>query len=114
VLLAPSLAARAAGDRSCCHGVVVVASSFPSEPDFVQQSLSVNSNFVIDVIGPLVADSAPQRLVLLVTFWLQTMAILSFKLNDLFALLVPEFVQLVHDVGAFNFPIEPDFVQAVF
>jgi hypothetical protein len=51
------LAAHAAGDRSCCMGVVKVvvvdAFIFPSEPDFVQQSLSTKSNFDVLMTVPL-------------------------------------------------------------
>jgi hypothetical protein len=38
------------------------------------------------------------------------MALLSFKLDQLFMLLVPELV-VIGVVGAFNSPHEPDFVQ---
>jgi hypothetical protein len=37
----------------------VGAMSFPSEPDFVQQCLSIKSHFVIDIIGPLPIHPRP-------------------------------------------------------
>jgi hypothetical protein len=41
------------------------------------------------------------------------MAILSFIFEQLFMLLVPEFVLLVSVVGAVRFPREPDFAENV-
>jgi hypothetical protein len=32
---------------------------FPSEPDFVQNCLSIKPKFVIDVVGPLISNPAP-------------------------------------------------------
>jgi hypothetical protein len=50
-------------------------------------------------------DPPPQSLVFLVTPWHHIMARLSFKLNQLFILLVPELVVAV--AGIFNCPNEP-------
>jgi hypothetical protein len=80
------------------------AFSFPSEPDFVQESLSIKSKFVIVVNAPLRANPNPQRLVLLVSPWHQAMASLPFKLDNVFILLVPARVSV-------NCPSEPDFFQ---
>jgi hypothetical protein len=91
--------------------VVVVGVRSPSEPDFVQKYLPIMSNFVLLMIVPLRTDPHPQRLVLLVLDWHRAMAILSFKLDQLFILLVPELVVLVEVVVTFTFPSEPDFVQ---
>jgi hypothetical protein len=40
-------------------GVVVATFSFPSDPDFVQTFLSIESHFVNVMIGPLVAYPLP-------------------------------------------------------
>jgi hypothetical protein len=85
--------------------------SFPSEPDFVQESLSIRSNFVIDIMTlSLRTNPLPKSLVLLVPKWHHTMAIFSFKLHQLFTLLVPELVVGFQATTA-SFPSEPDFVQ---
>jgi hypothetical protein len=39
--------------------VVVGAAICPSEPDFVQTFLSINSKFVIDMMVPLLANPQP-------------------------------------------------------
>jgi hypothetical protein len=71
----------------------VGALSFPNEPNFVQNSLLVWSNFVALVIAPLVSNlSFPWRLVLVVTPWDHTMVILLFELKKLFMLHVPRSV----------------------
>jgi hypothetical protein len=84
--------------------------SFPSEPDFVQNSLSVWSHFIGLMKDSLLANPTPQRLVLFVLLWHHTMAILSLKLDKLFILLVPALVVWWEAVGV-SFPSEPDFVQ---
>jgi hypothetical protein len=56
--------------------------SFPDEPDFVQKYLSVWSQYVVCMKS--------HSLVLLVLEWHDTMALLSWKLDQLFMLLVPE------------------------
>jgi hypothetical protein len=67
--------------------------SFPSEPDFVQKSLSIWSHCVVLMNVPLRTNPQPKRFVLLVLLdWHQTMAISSLKLNKLFTLLVPELI----------------------
>jgi hypothetical protein len=71
--------------------------SFPSEPDFVQKSLSIWSHCVILMNVPLGHNPQPKRLVLLVLLdWHQTMAIGSLKLNKLCILLVPELIMFRH------------------
>jgi hypothetical protein len=85
----------------------------PNEPDFFQKFLSINSKFVIVMKCTLRMNPIPQRLILLVVrLWHLTIAIRSFKLDQLFILLVPELVVwFVGTVGAVRFPREPDFVQ---
>jgi hypothetical protein len=56
------------------------AVSFPDEPDFVQNSLSIKSNFVMVMQAPLLTNPHPKRCVILVPLSHLTMAILSFKL----------------------------------
>jgi hypothetical protein len=90
--------------------LVVLVGISPSEPDFFQKSLSMQSNFVIVMIVPLRANPEPKRPVLFVTPWHHAMAILSFKLDQFFILSVPELVVLVDVVGGI-FPSESDFVQ---
>jgi hypothetical protein len=68
---------------------VVGAGSFPSEPDFVQKLCSIKWKFVIVMKPPLLTNPAPERPVLLVTPWHITMAIVSFKLDQLFKLRIP-------------------------
>jgi hypothetical protein len=73
--------------------VVVVGSfSFPSEPDFVQEFLSINSHFVILLQVPLNA----KRLVLLVPSWHHAIALLSFKLDKLFTFHIPLLIKFRH------------------
>jgi hypothetical protein len=90
-------------------GVVVGTFRFPSEPDFIKESLSIKPKFVVLPTGPLRMNPLPKMktLVLLVTLWHSTMAINSFKLDHLFVLLVPELVVVVV-VG--NCPNEPDVI----
>jgi hypothetical protein len=83
--------------------------NFPSKAEFVENYLSIWSKFVIFMKVPLRTDPNPERLVLLVKFWHHAMALLSFKLHQLFMLLVPQLVVGVS--GPFNCPNEPDFVQ---
>jgi hypothetical protein len=75
---------------------VLGAISFPSESDFVQKFYSVWSNLVLLKNAPLPSNPNPQRLVLLISVWHHTMAILSFKLDQLFILHVPFLVMFVH------------------
>jgi hypothetical protein len=63
--------------------------SFPNESDFVQNSLSIKSNFVIVMKVPLCANPPPKRLFLLVREWHPTMSIDSLKLDKLFIVHVP-------------------------
>jgi hypothetical protein len=86
-----------------------VGAVIPSEPKVFQNSLSIKSKFVIVMKCPLMTNPQPQRLVLLVTTWHHTMAIGSFKLDQLFKALVPELV--VGVAVAVSFPSEPDFVE---
>jgi hypothetical protein len=69
---------------------------FPSKPNFVQKSLSMKSNCVVVINGPLRAHPLPKRFVLLVASWRHAMAILCSKLDQLFALHVPSLVMLRH------------------
>jgi hypothetical protein len=87
------------------------SNSFPDESDFVQKSLSIESEFVIDMIAPLIANPLPKRCVILVAIWHHTMSSLSFKLDHLFIVLVPELVVWFEGVVGVRFPSEPDFVQ---
>jgi hypothetical protein len=77
-LLVPGLVVGVFGAFNC-----------PNEPNFVQKSLLVRSHFVIELSCPLVADQLPQRLVFLLPEWHHRMAIVLFKLNQLFTLLLP-------------------------
>jgi hypothetical protein len=75
--------------------VLVGAVTFPSETDFIQHSLLIRSNFAVGVSCPLVHNPLPYRLVFIAvtgasTSWHHAMAIVSFKLDQLFILLVPE------------------------
>jgi hypothetical protein len=90
---------------------LVVGVSFPSEPDFVQSSLSIRSKLVCSTIGPLITNPPPKSLIYVVTPWHHTMAIVSFELDHLFILLVPELVVWFEVVGAVSCPDEPDFDQ---
>jgi hypothetical protein len=63
--------------------------SIPNEPDFVQKFLSIRSQFVLCMKCPLRTNPLSKSLVLLVPFWHDTMAILSFQLDQLFILLMP-------------------------
>jgi hypothetical protein len=55
---------------------------FPSEPDFVQISLSIKPDCAVVIKnGPLRANPKPKRLVLLVNLRHPTMAKISFKLD---------------------------------
>jgi hypothetical protein len=78
--------------------------SFPDEPDFVQNFLSVLTHFVIEVSSALRTNPHPKRHVFAVPFWHQTMAILLFKLDQLFILLLPWCIVI-------NSPNEPDLVK---
>jgi hypothetical protein len=100
ILLVPDLVVGICGPFNC-----------PNEPDFVQTFLSINSKFVIDMTLPLRMNPQPKRLVFFVLKRHQTIAILSFKLDQLFILLVPELVVWFEGVGAVSFPSEPDFVK---
>jgi hypothetical protein len=69
---------------------VVGAVSFRSEYKFVQNSLSINCKFVILMIAPLLANPPSKKgLVLLITLWHHTMALLLFKLDKLFIFHIP-------------------------
>ncbi len=68
----------------------------PSESDFVQSFLSIKSQVVIVMQFPLPSNPLPKRLVLLVPEWHPAMAIVSFELDQLFTLLVPELVMFRH------------------
>jgi hypothetical protein len=57
--------------------MVVVLVSFPSEVDFVQESLSILWNHIICTMSPLVHDTNPSRLVLLATPWHHAMTMVS-------------------------------------
>jgi hypothetical protein len=88
---------------------------FPSEPDFVQNYNPIGSKFVVVMKCPLLTNPIPQRLILLVSLWHHAMAILSFRLDQLFMLMVPGLVAVaVAVVGAFSFPSEPDSVEKFF
>jgi hypothetical protein len=76
---------------------VAVGVSFPNESDFVQNSLSIKSNFVTLMKGPLPLNPPPKkRLVLLVSPWHHAMALLSFKLDNLFIFHIPLLVMFRH------------------
>ena len=66
-----------------------IAINFPSEPDFVQKLLSIKSQFVLPVIASLLINPTPKSLVFLVTEWHETVAILSFKIEQFFILQIP-------------------------
>jgi hypothetical protein len=85
--------------------------AFPSEPDFFQNSLSIESNFVLGVSCPLLVAPMPQRLVFLALVWHHAMTIRLLKLDQRFTVLVPELVVSVEVVDGVSFPSEPDFVQ---
>jgi hypothetical protein len=70
--------------------------SFPSEPNFVQNPLSIKSDFVALMIAPLPANPPPQTGILLVASWHHAMAVLSFGLDKLFMLHVPLLVLFRH------------------
>jgi hypothetical protein len=59
---------------------------------------------------PLSANPNPKRVVFLVPEWHHAMALLSFKLDQLFTLMNPEFV-VWFKVGVVSFPSEPYCVQ---
>jgi hypothetical protein len=86
------------------------AFNFPSEPNFVQQRLSILSKSIALMTAPLHGGPVPWQLVLPVLLWHHTMALLLFELDELFTPLVPELVLLVKVVVTFTFPSEPDFV----
>jgi hypothetical protein len=72
------------------QGVVVVGGiRFPSKSEFVQSCLSILLNCVVVMTEPLVADPTPKKLVLLLTLWHHAMTLLSFKVDQLFTLLLP-------------------------
>jgi hypothetical protein len=72
--------------------VVACCTNFPNEPDFVQQFLSINWNFVSDMISTLVTNPSPKRHVFPIPFGHETMVMLSFKLDKLFIPLIPFFI----------------------
>jgi hypothetical protein len=61
----------------------------PNEPDPVQTFLSIKSEFVCLMKLPLRINPQSKRYVFLVPFWHETIAIFSFKLDQLFILLIP-------------------------
>jgi hypothetical protein len=75
---------------------VVSDLNFPSEPEFVQNNLSILSKFVVDMIFPLRMHPKPKRLVLLVLAWHPTMAIDSFAFDKLFTKHVPFLIKFRH------------------
>jgi hypothetical protein len=81
----------------------------PKEPDFVQNCLSIKSNFVLACL--LVLDPPPRGAVFLVLWLHETMAILLFKLDQLFMLLVPQSLSLVFLALSTVQANEPIFVQ---
>jgi hypothetical protein len=83
--------------------------SFPSEPNFFKNSLSIKMSSFVVIGTPLPANPRPKRCVLLVTVWHHAMAILQFELDKLFTSLVPGLVVTV--VAAVIFPSEPNFAQ---
>jgi hypothetical protein len=85
--------------------------NFPAEPDFVKEFLSVWLQFVVVMTVTLTPNPEPKRLVILVLGWYLAMALLSFKLDQLFKVLVPELVVWFAGVRDVTFPIEPDSVQ---
>jgi hypothetical protein len=89
----------------------VVGVIVPSEPDFIENSLSILPHFVTVMVDPLPTNPPPQRLILLVNLWHHAMAIFLFKLGHLLTLLVPELVVSFEVEGAVIFPSETDFVQ---
>jgi hypothetical protein len=73
--------------------VVVPVVIFPSEPNFVQNFLSILSKFV----RPLPMNPMPKRLVCLAALWHQTMTIVLFELCQPFAFLhVPFLIKFRH------------------
>jgi hypothetical protein len=76
--------------------VVVGAVIFPSEANFVKKSLSIRLKFVLLMIDPLRIDPQPKSFVLLVASWHHAMAILQFKLAQLFMIHVPLLVMFRH------------------
>jgi hypothetical protein len=82
--------------------VVAALRSFPSEPKFLQKLLSIKSKFVLGMHLPLVTNPLPKKHVFLVLLWHATIAILLFKLDQLFILILP---------CCAHFPSEPKFVQ---
>jgi hypothetical protein len=73
-----------------------LAVTVPSESNFVQNSLSIKSNFVIDMKRLLPTNPLPKRFVLFVSVWHNAMAIGSFKLENLFMLHVPLLIMFCH------------------
>jgi peptidoglycan/LPS O-acetylase OafA/YrhL len=69
---------------------------FPSEPDFVQNSLAIKSMFVVAMMFSLCANPAPKRRVFLPSFWHHAMAISSFKLDKLFMFHLPFLIMFRH------------------
>jgi hypothetical protein len=55
--------------------VVVCAFNFPSEPNFVKNTLSIKSKFVCSMKSPLITNPPSKRLVMLVLVWQPTMAL---------------------------------------
>jgi hypothetical protein len=75
----------------------LVAISFPSEVEFVQEFLPLLSHCVIVMIGPLPANPLPWRLVMLASLGdHHATAIVLFKLDQLFTLNVPLLIKFRH------------------
>jgi hypothetical protein len=80
----------------------LVAVSFPTEPDFFQNFLSILSKFVILMKGPLPSNQLRQRLVLVAPRWHHAMTlVLLFELHQLFELHVPLLVMFCHGLRLF-------------
>ena len=69
--------------------------NFPNEPQAVQYILSILSNCVRAMKSSLRSDPVPKRLVLFVVEWDETMAIVSFKV-DQFLVLQPPLLGFFH------------------
>jgi hypothetical protein len=63
------------------------------------------------VSSTLVHNPHPKGLVILALVWHQAMAILSFELDQLFTVLVPELVVWFECVSDVTFPSKPNSVQ---
>jgi hypothetical protein len=69
---------------------------FPNEPEFVQNSLSILSKFVLVMNFPLRMNPHPKSLVLFVLAWHHAMAIDSFIFGKLFILNDPFLIIFPH------------------